>query len=529
MNRVYFRCLLTLALVHLSTSDIYTSSKKIEDMVLLEEQTLEKLLVDVSRLGDDQARSYFSEFYQGRIIKVKARQRDVLLDYLKHPNGVYLTMKQFVADYKGIRSVLNTKDEITKDFSVVATEDDLAGARKSFIRLQEVYGLEPRDMIRGNYLGYSGPALSVLDAFQVGQVAFSEGKLNSSASWLEATLDLKRNSSSWSNEYPSEGQIIALLGRAHLRMKHDDIAENLFRKSVILDPSNGDAFELRKELQTKPRVSENILNENEKNFRSLCSLQNKLKTGKFDPRLVCKYSVASPPYNRFKQEVISISPYVCLYYQVITDDEGTHIIDFTRKKLDRGKTERGGASVRSESRTSELSFVYDRESEVVQRMGQKVAAITKLDTSQDPSGFPFTGEPFQVVNYGMGGHYDVHLDPFDGDARKNNLDVMENCGNRLATFLIYLNEVDVGGSTAFTSADLVVKPVKNMALFWYSFTPAGELENTTYHAACPVVIGHKWVTNKWIWTYGNTFKRRCGLTANATQYDIEQDMINGWV
>ena len=36
------------------------------------------------------------------------------------------------------------------------------------------------------------------------------------------------------------------------------------------------------------------------------------------------------------------------------------------------------------------------------------------------------------------------------------------------------------------------------------------------------------VANKWIWTAGNIFRRRCGLSPNATQLDIEGDMQDGY-
>ncbi|CAG5114586.1 unnamed protein product, partial [Candidula unifasciata] len=67
-----------------------------------------------------------------------------------------------------------------------------------------------------------------------------------------------------------------------------------------------------------------------------------------------------------------------------------------------------------------------------------------------------------------------------------------------------------------------------MALFWYNYRPSGKRDLLTFHAACPVVFGQKWVTNKWIYLHANMFKRRCGLTQKATQLDIDQYMVHGW-
>lgn len=38
------------------------------------------------------------------------------------------------------------------------------------------------------------------------------------------------------------------------------------------------------------------------------------------------------------------------------------------------------------------------------------------------------------------------------------------------------------------------------------------------HAACPVIVGSKWVANKWIHEAGNEFTRPCGLEID---HDIE--------
>ena len=37
----------------------------------------------------------------------------------------------------------------------------------------------------------------------------------------------------------------------------------------------------------------------------------------------------------------------------------------------------------------------------------------------------------------------------------------------------------------------------------------------TRHAACPVLIGNKWVSNKWTHEFGNEFVRRCDLDKNC--------------
>ncbi|MED6244803.1 Prolyl 4-hydroxylase subunit alpha-3 [Ataeniobius toweri] len=84
-------------------------------------------------------------------------------------------------------------------------------------------------------------------------------------------------------------------------------------------------------------------------------------------------------------------------------------------------------------------------------------------------------------------------------------------GNRVATFMIYLSSVEAGGSTAFIYANFSVPVVKKAAIFWWNLHRNGQGDEDTLHAGCPVLIGDKWVANKWIHEYGQEFQRRCSL------------------
>lgn len=56
-----------------------------------------------------------------------------------------------------------------------------------------------------------------------------------------------------------------------------------------------------------------------------------------------------------------------------------------------------------------------------------------------------------------------------------------------------------------------VKPVRKSAAFWYNMNHNGEYQKNTLHAACPVLYGEKWVSNKWIRVNGEMFTRPCSL------------------
>ncbi|VDO89613.1 unnamed protein product [Heligmosomoides polygyrus] len=142
----------------------------------------------------------------------------------------------------------------------------------------------------------------------------------------------------------------------------------------------------------------------------------------------------------------------------------------------------------------ELSIPRGWEHEVVDRINKRIDMMTNLN--QD------TAEELQVQNYGVGGHYDPHFD----HARKEETESFKSLGtgNRMTEPLY-------GGGTVFTDVKSAVLPTKNDALFWYNLYKFGDGDPRTRHAACPVLIGQKWVTNKWIHERGQEFRRRCGL------------------
>lgn len=104
-----------------------------------------------------------------------------------------------------------------------------------------------------------------------------------------------------------------------------------------------------------------------------------------------------------------------------------------------------------------------------------------------------------MANYGIGGQYEPHY-----DYSRREKDLYNN--RRIATWLSYLSTVEQGGGTVFTTAGIHIRSLKGTAVFWYNLLPNGSGDIRTRHAACPVLKGNKWVSNKWIHEFGNEFK-----------------------
>ncbi|NXP65188.1 P4HA3 hydroxylase, partial [Chloropsis cyanopogon] len=219
--------------------------------------------------------------------------------------------------------------------------------------------------------------------------------------------------------------------------------------------------------------------------------------------LGCSYETNGSPYlllQPAKKEMVQVQPYVALYHDFITDAEAETIKGLAGPWLQRSVVASGEKQQKAEYRISKSAWLKDTADPVVRALDRRMAALTGLDLR------PPYAEHLQVVNYGLGGHYEPHFD--HATSLKSPLYRMKS-GNRIATVMIYLSAVEAGGSTAFIYANFSVPVVKNAALFWWNLRRNGNGDEDTLHAGCPVLAGDKWVANKWIHEHGQEFRRPC--------------------
>lgn len=73
----------------------------------------------------------------------------------------------------------------------------------------------------------------------------------------------------------------------------------------------------------------------------------------------------------------------------------------------------------------------------------------------------------------------------------------------------------------FPNLKLAIQPRKNTAAFWFNLHTSGDGDFDTLHAACPILIGSKWVSNKWIHLAGQEFRRPCSIKReNSLEMDL---------
>jgi prolyl 4-hydroxylase len=184
-------------------------------------------------------------------------------------------------------------------------------------------------------------------------------------------------------------------------------------------------------------------------------------------------------------------PQVILLGNVLSDEECDAIISHCGGRYTRSTVtaEADGASVVHEGRTSEMAFIQRGEAEVAERIDRRLAALAHWS--------PECSEPFQLQKYGKTQEYRPHYDWLDPDSSGHRSHLARG-GQRLATFILYLCDVEQGGGTVFPGIGLEVFPKKGNALWFLNTDANHQPDKQTLHGGAPVVSGTKIIANKWL-------------------------------
>jgi prolyl 4-hydroxylase len=184
------------------------------------------------------------------------------------------------------------------------------------------------------------------------------------------------------------------------------------------------------------------------------------------------------------------APRVVLFGNLLSAEECEQIVELARGKLERSSvvnTETGTYDVHPH-RTSYGTHFARGENELIRRLEQRIAELVQCPVER--------GEPIQILHYKPGGEYRPHFDYFD-PAHPGNEKVLMQGGQRIATLIMYLSDVDAGGSTVFPEVGLDVLPRRGNAVYFAYCSETGALDARSLHGGSPVSEGEKWIATKW--------------------------------
>nr|XP_057942055.1 prolyl 4-hydroxylase subunit alpha-2 isoform X2 [Doryrhamphus excisus] len=464
--------------------------------------------------------------------------------YLAHPVNAYKFMKRLNTEWSQLESLVlqNPSDgfisNMTAHRQYFPDNEDETGAAKALMRLQDTYRLDSEAFSKGKLPGmHSNAMLSVDDCFDMGKTAYNDADYYHAVLWLQQSL---KQLDAGEEVVVSKADILDYLSYSVYQMGDLPRAIELTRRLVAIDPSHQRAggnlryferllIKQQNEEEKKPAqpASEEPIQlgtytrpkdhlPEREIYEALCRGEGIKMTEAKRSRLFCRYHDGrrNPRLllKPMKEEDEWDSPHIVRYLEALSDYEIEKIKELAKPRLARAtvRDPKTGVLTTANYRVSKSAWLEEEDGPVIPRVNQRIQDITGLTVD--------TAELLQVANYGVGGQYEPHFDfsrrPFDSNLKKDEPDAFKRLGtgNRVATFLNYMSDVEAGGATVFPDFGAVIRPKKGTAVFWYNLFKSGEGDYRTRHAACPVLVGSKWVSNKWIHERGQEFRRPCGLT-----------------
>ncbi|XP_076024053.1 prolyl 4-hydroxylase subunit alpha-1-like [Genypterus blacodes] len=530
--------LLLLLFLHSSSSsahhDFYSSIGQMTDLLFTERDLLTSLK-DYIQAEEDKLERIKRWAEKLDVLSVTATQDPEA--FLGHPVNAFKLMKRLNTEWGELENLVLTdmSDAFISNLTIqrqhFPNEEDQTGAAKALMRLQDTYQLETSTISSGELPGCSPAAaavsrLTVDDCFDLGKVAYSEADYRHTELWMaQALQQLDRGETSAAVNAVT---ILDYISYSIYQQGELESALHYTRRLLQLDPAhqraNGNLKYFEYQLEKQRKAEDNERDESRerrkrsgeaeaddylperKKYERLCRGEGLRMTPRRQSRLFCRYfdNHRHPRYviGPVKQEDEWDRPLIVRYHQVVTDAEMEKVKELAKPRLRRATVHdpQTGKLTTAHYRVSKSAWLGAHEHPVVEKINQRIEDITGLDVS--------TAEDLQVANYGVGGQYEPHFD----FGRKDEPDAFEELGtgNRIATWLFYMSDVQAGGATVFTDIGASVWPMKGTAVFWYNLFASGEGDLRTRHAACPVLLGNKWVSNKWLHERGQEFRRRCG-------------------
>jgi prolyl 4-hydroxylase len=184
-------------------------------------------------------------------------------------------------------------------------------------------------------------------------------------------------------------------------------------------------------------------------------------------------------------------PVVALVADVLSGDECERLIDIGRARVQRSSVvdPNSGNEITINERNSDGAFVNASTDTLVDTLDRRLAELFAHPVEN--------GEDLHILRYDIGGEYRPHYDYFP-EEQAGSRHHMSRGGQRVATVILYLNDVARGGDTTFPDSGLAIHPRRGCALYFEYVNELGQSDPKTLHAGTPVEEGEKWIATKWI-------------------------------
>ncbi|XP_065912697.1 prolyl 4-hydroxylase subunit alpha-1-like isoform X1 [Dysidea avara] len=442
--------------------------------------------------------------------------------HLNDPINSVLLITRFYNGWKKLNEIVYQDNSIDLMANIslndyqMPKEEDYKGSFTALRRLQDTYRLKPVEINSGQLGGLN---MTARDCYNAGRENFLANEWKHTRQWMQESL----KKSIEDEEQAKDVDIVDIydhLSYSEYKLGNIKKAIQYSRDLLQNEPDHKRTLDnlgyFQAELNKNPDQYEKYVDddyredttEEHDRYTELCrrpdfvppELHRKYicfyYTNHRNPRLLLQPA---------KVEIANLKPRVWMLRSILTETEMNRLKEIAGPKLNRAtaRNHRTGRFEPADYRISKSAWLGASDDPLgyVKKIDQRIEDITSLDMS--------TAEQLQVCNYGIGGHYEPH---FDFARKEEDAFTSLGTGNRIATVLFYMSDVSQGGATVFPNVGARIPPGNGDAAFWWNLKRSGEGDYSTRHAACPVLVGTKWVCNKWIHERGQEFRRPCGLS-----------------
>jgi len=528
--------------------EIYTSMKDLENFFKEELEFVDDLrsLYD-KKLISMEAKGNVGAYIQSFEDVVGDQEEEPSI--MHHPINAYNLLRHVAVGWSVVEDTL--EQEVTRkrenvgkrvmkvinrrDTHHIPDQPDVDGVAKGIVRLHDYYKFNTTTFVNegvienGDGFHETTGDLSVWDAFKIGVKGTNAMILGSGIQILDEAL--------------AKAQLEGVTTPAFIEELDMKVLRNLVKTAKTVHDQKLDRWGDRTDgHSTNPLPYSKNLAKKKKFMKNKDKMENNIKLEKIDlkpgqekyqymelckgrdlrpvsvtSQLYCKYSKgahATFTIGPLKVEIVSLRPYITIIHNFILDSEADEIV--TRSTPDLRRSEmvgKKGNGTMDDRRVSEQAWLNETDTAALGRITNRIDHFLNLNATSTQD-----AELYQVANYGLAGQYISHYDQVLMEAGKFDLQARDMfniyAGDRLATFMGYLSDVPAGGYTVFPFVGAYVRPKKGSVVFWWNMDKNGGYDNLVKHGGCPVMIGSKWITNKWVRSNSQMFRRPCPRYSN---------------
>lgn len=393
------------------------------------------------------------------------------------------------------------------------SEVDLKQAARTIVDVCNVYDLDLKNIVKGSIGSVTERPLSADHIFFIGNAARDAGMTYEAVTWFKFLLErldtlgphmfkvssLYRRLALTYREYGMGSKAIELLQK-YLEIEPDD--KGVSRDLEYLQ-TTGAADDVTEFVRFKANDTSKATVTRQQ-YERLCKFTAKIrKSG--SSRLHCFLVTLFNSYGTVKVELLSRQPRIEVLYNVVNENETEEILSYGEKAFSEFYEMHSfklGTTAADHRIQSGAMCEWDTRYPLLYNITHRLEQMTRFHMY--PEGEFMSSECYTLTNEGPGYISQPAVDFFPDGYRP-----FPFAGNRLATIMIQLSDVNYGGSVVFPKLNVTVPVTRGSAVIWWNLKRDGSPSQRSAHAHCPTVIGSNWALFKNILSDNQLFRRPC--------------------